>query len=223
MQIHGVRHHGRADDADREQQRLRVGDLRRHHVHGSRPPVDRRDEHLDQVAERNDAHHRADDELDRPEAVTLQHQQRVGEDCGYDHAGEQRDVKQQRKTDGAAQEFGQVGRHRGDLADPPHSPDQRRRKVIAAHLREILAGHDAELGRKRLEQHRDQIGDQNHPEQGVAVFGAGLDVGGEVARIDIGDRGDDRRTGQRRIGPPGAPAAAVAGKHRAPGRDRALR
>jgi len=95
--------------------------------------------------------------------------------------------------------------------------------MIAAHLREILAGYDAELGRKRLEQHRDQIGDQNHPEQGVAVFGAGLNVGGEIARIDIGDRGDDRRTGKRRIGPPGAPAAAVAGEHRAPGRDRALR
>jgi hypothetical protein len=102
-------------------------------------------------------------------------------------------------------------------------PYQRRREVIAAHFGEILSGDDAELGRKRLEQHGDQIGEEHHPEQAIAVSGAGLDIGGEIARIDIGDRGDHRRTGKRRIGPPGAPAAAVAGQHRLAGRDGAFR
>ena len=42
-----------------------------------------------------------------------------------------------------------------------------------------------------LEQHRDDIGDDDDPEQIVIVFGAGLDVGREVPGIHIGDRGHD--------------------------------
>ena len=68
--------------------------------------------------------------------------------------------------------------------------------MIAAHFREILAGDDAELGGQALEQHRDDVGEQHDPEQAVAVFRAGLDVGGEIARVHIGDRGDDRGTGK---------------------------
>ena len=128
------------------------------------------------------------------------HQQAVGHDRGHDHSGEQRHVEQQRKPDGAAEKLGEIGRHGGDLADDPHRPNDRPRKLIAAHFREVAAGDDAELGRQRLEQHRDHIGEQHHPEQAVAVLGPGLDVGGEVARIHIGDRGDHRRAGEGRVG-----------------------
>ena len=81
-------------------------------------------------------------------------------------------------------------------------------KRVAAHLGQIAPGDDAELGRQRLEQHGDQIGEQHHPEQPVAVFGAGLDVGGEIARVHIGDRGDDRRPGEGEIARPAAGLAA---------------
>ena len=83
----------------------------------------------------------------------------------------------------------------------------RPRKMVAAHFREVAAGDDAELGRQRLKQHRDQIGEQHDPEQAVAVSGAGLDVGGEVSGIHIGDRGDDRGPGEHRIAPPAAAAS----------------
>ena len=69
-----------------------------------------------------------------------------------------------------------------------------RGKLLAAQFGEIAAGDDAELRRQRLEQHRDDVGDQDDPEQVVIVFGAGLDVGREVAGIHIGDRGDDGGT-----------------------------
>ena len=95
MQVDRMRHDGGADDADREQQRLRIGELRHDGMEGRRSPIDRGDEHLDQVAKPDDAHQAADDQLDRPEAEAFEHQQAVGHDRGDDHPGQQRHVEQQ--------------------------------------------------------------------------------------------------------------------------------
>jgi hypothetical protein len=65
--------------------------------------------------------------------------------------------------DAAAEELGEIGRHRGDLAHHPHHPHHRTRKPVAAHLCEIPPGDDAELGGQRLEQHGDEIGGEHHP------------------------------------------------------------
>src|SRR5665811_1209718 len=40
----------------------------------------------------------------------------------------------------------------------PHRPDNRLRKLLAAHLRQVPPRNNAELGGESLEQHRDQIG-----------------------------------------------------------------
>ena len=202
MQIDRVRHHGGADDADGEQQRAGIGDLRHHGVDRRRRPIDRRDEHLDQVAEPDEADHAADDQLDRPESETFEHQDAVGGDRGDHHPGEERHPEQQREPDGAAEKLGQVGRHGGDLAHPPHAEHHRLRKLLAAQFGQVASGDDAELGGERLEQHGDEVGGQHHPEQLVAVAGAGLDVGREISRIDIGDRGDHRRARRRRAARP---------------------
>ena len=95
-----------------------------------------------------------------------------------------------------AEELGEIGRHRADLADDPHCPDQCLRKSLAAELGEIAPGDNSELRRQRLEQHRDDIGDDDDPEQVIIVFGAGLDVGREVPGIHVGDRGHDGWTGK---------------------------
>ncbi len=223
MQIDGVRHDGGADDADREQQRPGVGDLRQHAVHGHGAPIDRSDEYLDQIAQRNDADQGADDQLERAEPEPFEHQDPVSQDPGDDHPGEQRHPRQQRQSDGAAEEFGEIGRHGGDLADDPHGPDDRPRKFIAAHFREVASGDDAELGREGLEQHGDQIGQQHDPEQAVAVFGARLDVGREISGIHVGDRGDHGRTGEWQIGAHAPPPAGqnLARRRRRPLRERA--
>ena len=210
MQINCMRHDGRADDSDGKQQRLGVGDLRHEGMECRRGPIDRRNEHLDEVAKADEAHHAADDQLDRPEAKSLEHQDAIGHEPGNDHSDEERGLKQQRKSDGAAEKLGEIGRHRGNLADYPHRQDDRTRKMLAAHFREIAAGHDAELGRKGLEQHRNQIGEQDHPQQAIAVFRARLDVCREVAGIDVGDRRDHRRSGKGQIG---AHPAALARQH----------
>ena len=217
MQIDRVRHDGGADDADGQEQRLGVGDFRRHQMVRRRRPIDRSDEHFEEIANTDHADDRADDQFEWPEAVTLEHQQAVGHERGHAHAGDERHVEQQRQADGAAEKLGEVGRHGGNLADPPHRQHHRTRKMVAAHFREVLAGDDAELGGQALEQHRDDVGEQHDPEQAVAVFRAGLDVGGEITRVHIGDRGDDRRAGK---GQRGAQPAALARQHLARGDQR---
>ena len=66
-------------------------------------------------------------------------------------------------------------------------------EVLAAQLGQVLAGGDAGLGRQVLHEHRHQVRGDDDPQQHVAVLGAARDVGGEVARVDVGDRGDERR------------------------------
>ena len=38
-----------------------------------------------------------------------------------------------------------------------------RGEIVAAQFGQVAAGHDADLGRQRLEQHGDQIGRHHHP------------------------------------------------------------
>ncbi len=125
VQIDRVRHDGCADDADGEQERFGIGNLRHERVIGSRAPIDRRDEHLDQITNTDHADDGADDEFERAEAVAFAHQQGVGNDGGDRHADNQRQVEQQGEADGATEEFGEVGRHRGNLADDPHGENHR--------------------------------------------------------------------------------------------------
>ena len=68
--------------------------------------------------------------------------------------------------------------------------------MIAALLGQALARDNAELGGQALKQHGGDIGQHHHPQEQIAVSGARLDIGGEIARVHIGDRGDDRRTGE---------------------------
>ncbi len=64
------------------------------------------------------------------------------------------------------------------------------------------------LSREREEQHRDQIGEGDDPKQQIAELRPGLDVGGEIAGVDIGDGDDDRRPGERQE--PAQPPALAA-------------
>ena len=75
--------------------------------------------HLDEIAKGDRRYERADDEFDRAKAAAFEHQKAVGEDGGYAHADEERDMQEQRETDGAAEEFGEVGRHRRHFAHDP--------------------------------------------------------------------------------------------------------
>ena len=62
---------------------------------------------------------------------------------------------------------------------------------------EALAGDDPDLGGQRLEQHGDQVRQRDDPKQAVAIARASLDVGREIAGVDIGDRGNHRGPDER--------------------------
>ena len=62
---------------------------------------------------------------------------------------------------------------------------------------EVLARGDAELRRERLDEHRHQVRGDDHPDERVAELRAAGDVRREVARVDVGDGGDERRPEER--------------------------
>ena len=70
-------------------------------------------------------------------------------------------------------------------------------EAFAHDLGIVAVGDDPELGREVLDQHRHHVRQQHDPQQQVAELRAAFDVGGEVARIDVGDRGDERRAEHR--------------------------
>ena len=73
-------------------------------------------------------------------------------------------------------------------ARQPQRPCHPARKGIAAGLREIAPGADAEPYAQRLQDDRHQIGQQRDGEQRVAEFGAAGERGRPVAGIHIADR-----------------------------------
>ena len=77
-------------------------------------------------------------------------------------------------------------------------PIRIRRVVLARdRLGQRQARRDAELRRERLDEDRHQVRDDEHPQEHVAELRAGLDVGREVARVHVGDAGDERRAEER--------------------------
>ena len=70
-------------------------------------------------------------------------------------------------------------------------------EVVAAELRQVALGDDAELRRQVLDEHRHEVRGEHDPQQEVAELRAALDVRGEVARVDVRDRGDERRAEHR--------------------------
>ena len=84
----------------------------------------------------------------------------------------------------------------------------RRAEAVAADLGQVHAGGDAELGAQRLDQHRHQVRDDDHPEEQIAELGAGGEVGGEVTGVDVRDGGDEGRAEERPERPQTAPLTA---------------
>src|SRR5918911_1030697 len=90
-----------------------------------------------------------------------------------------------------AEELREIGRHRVHLRLEPEGDRRPPREALPADLRQVAPGGDPELRGERLDEHRHQVRGDDHPEQRVAVLRAAGDVGGEVARVDVGDAGDE--------------------------------
>ena len=192
MQVDDVRHHRRSDNA-----RGQVGTVRtvqaRDQTGGHLADADRRRHSL--VGERQD-----DDEQQREhhrhKAVPPTHPQHQDDehDSNHDQATrKQRKVKQQPERDGPTDELGQIRHDHHELGLQPQRDAGTRTEALPAQLGQAGAGGDAQLRRQVLHHHGQHAGQHDHPDEQGAVLGPGAHVGGEVARVDVGDRGDERR------------------------------
>ena len=129
--------------------------------------------------------------------LVLQQQDQQHVERGKTDAPDQRDSEQQVQRDGRADYLGQVARRDRDLAQHPQHEADRPRIVVAARLRQIASGGDAELERERLEQNRHQVRQQDDAEQGVAEARPAGQIGGPVARVHVADRHHVARAGER--------------------------
>ena len=204
VQVDDVRHHGGAEDAGGEQHRVGPGEARDEAL-GGLAGIEADAQRVVEEAEDDEAEQAGDDGLEAPVALGLQPEDRERDDGGDEAGLEERHVEEQVQRDGGADELGEVGRHGDQLGLDPQPPGDRPREVIAAQLGEVAPGREADLGREVLDQHRHEVGAEQHPQQQVAVLGAAGDVRREVARVDVGDAGDEGRAeqGQR---PAQAPA-----------------
>ena len=168
-----------------------------HHPGGERGAVDSDLQQVVEEAEQHDPQQAGDRELEAPVAARLQREDPERHHGGHQAGGERWDAEQQVERDRCADELGEVGRDRDDLGLDPQSPGDRARQRVPGQLGQVAARGDADLGRQVLHEHRHQVRGDDHPHQQVAVLGAAGDVGGEVARVDVGDGGDERGPEER--------------------------
>src|SRR5207245_2761937 len=90
----------------------------------------------------------------------------------------------------------QVAGGDGDLAQHPEHEAHRAGVVVAAGLRQIAPGDDAQLEGERLQQDGHQVGDHDDAEQRVAEVCAAGEIGGPVARVHVPDSDHVARAGE---------------------------
>jgi len=73
-------------------------------------------------------------------------------------------------------------------------------QALTEQLRQAVAGHQPKFRRLVLHEHRDRIGENEHPQQQIAVARTGRQVCRDVTRVDVGDSGDKRWTEQQEGG-----------------------
>ena len=107
--------------------------------------------------------------------------------------GDEQRAEEEIEADGRSEEFGEIGGDSGDLGGDPEADGGELGEVLAAVLRQGETGDDAQLGGEVLDEHRHGVRPEQDPEQAIAKLRAAEDVGGEVAGVDVGDRGDECR------------------------------
>ena len=129
-------------------------------------------------------------------APVLDGQQAQRDDPGDQPAEQHRQSEQQVQRNCPTDDLGQIGGHGNRLGLQPSRPAGRGSTSLPDQFRQRLPGQPAELGRQELDD-PGRGGDDQHPHQQVAVPRPGLQVGGDVAGVDVGDGRDEGRSEQR--------------------------
>ena len=94
-------------------------------------------------------------------------------------------AEEQLQGNGAAYQLGQVAGNDRHFGQQPEGDPPEPRQQTAAGLGQIQPRRDAQAAAERLEHHRHQAGEPDHPQQAVAELGAGRQIRGPIARIHV--------------------------------------
>ncbi len=217
VQVEIVRHDGGPDDADGDNNHLRVAkrrqrrDQRQSHLGKIRLDL-RQHENLNEVADR-DGQHQAAARWPRwsacRNAARPKEQQHV--ETRDEHRPQQRNVESHEvQRHGAAQHLGQVARADGHFAKQPIGPACPARGPVAAALGEVLARHHAQPRGDDLHEDGHQARHADDPQQPVPELRPALQIGAPVAGIHVADADEDGRPGK---GPPLPPETGPMLRH----------
>ena len=191
VQIDRVRHHRRTEHARRQQHgfgAVETRDQTAEYIAGRRGLQDESGEEADHD-DREHGHDHPLEDLLLPRV--LQDQDDHGHHADDQSADHQRQVEQQLQSDSPAHDLGQIGCRGDDLGLHPVCAAGTRGQAPAEQRGQAGSGDDAEFGRLVLDDHGDQIGHHQNPHEQESVAGARGDIGGHIARVHVGDRGDE--------------------------------
>ena len=202
-----MRHHRRAQDADREVQPRRIGDEAgvRREPRQHRLRIGARQQQLDTEARRDGGDQHDHECLQPPEAAPLEREDQQHVERGHEDSGDQRQPEQQLEPDRGADHLGQVAGDNGDLAQQPQRQRDRAGVGVAARGGEVAAGGAAQPRGQRLEHDRHDVGGEHDEQEVVAERRAAGEVGRPVARVHIADRDHVARPGERGEAAPARP------------------
>jgi len=145
VEVDHVRHDRGAEDPGGEQNTVGSGEAR-HQTSGHAFRVRTRAQQVVKEAEQDHPQQSGDDDLEPAVAAALERQQAEGHRPRDDSSGEQRDPEEQVQRDRPTDDLGEVGGHRDRLCLAPEPPHHRGPVVLAAQLREVAPGCQADLG-----------------------------------------------------------------------------
>lgn len=163
MEIEIVGHDGRAENADSDVKHFAIakdfdaGD----ETDGGFAPDGAGEKDLVSEAS-GDSSDEGDDEcFDETEAAALESENDQDVESGDDHAGKKRQAKEEFERNGGAKDFGKIASGDGDFANDPKSDGSAAGVMLAASLRQVATGGDAEFGGERLEKHGHDVADED--------------------------------------------------------------
>ena len=226
VQIEVMRHHGGAENAERQIQHVRV----LHDLDGRREaadhlaPIGIGHGDLDAEADGDDQQHGDDEGLDPAEAERLHPQNQKHVERGQQHADLERNAEQEIEPDGRADHLGEIGGADGELGKRPQRPSHPTRESVAAGLRQVAPRGDAEPHAQRLQQNGHQVRQERDGKQRVTEFRPAGKRGRPVARVHIAD-GDEIAGAEKgqQLHPEGAGGARLDGAENFGERRRARR
>ena len=184
-----MRHHRRADDAEREIEHVGIlDDLDgRREAADHLAPIGIGHGDLNAEADGDDQEQRHHERLDITEAELLHPQDQKHVERGEQHADLERNAEQEIEPDRRADHLGQIGGADGELGERPERNGDIAREGVAAGLRQVAARGDAEPDAERLQHDRHQVRQQRDGQQRVAELRAAGERGRPVAGVHVAD------------------------------------